>query len=100
MPLSKNQYRQGKKTIARHGGIEIGGGWHHENQTAKSTQRPGKDHSGVLHLIDIDAHGIRCLGMLPAGPQAQTETCVVNHNHGNHQNGQTNICGDIGVFKE
>ena len=46
---------------------------------------PGDQYAGVAHPVDVDAHGIRCLGMLAAGAQPQAEAGLVQHHIGDYQ---------------
>ena len=44
-----------------------------------AAQHAGDQYAGIAHLVDVDAHGVRCLRMLAAGAQTQAEAGLVQH---------------------
>ena len=59
--------------------FQVWTGRHDVGQAADGTQCTGDDDACIAHLIDVDAHGVRCLRMLAAGTQTQAEAGLVQH---------------------
>ena len=73
-------------------------------------QHTGNQHTTPTHFIDVDAHGVRRLGMLAASGKPQTEPGSIQHHIGRNQDYDadeeehiqsqaTNIEGEGGVIK-
>ena len=81
-PVTEDPNCQRQEAIAAHVGVEAGTGCHRVGQTADAAQETGDQHASVAHLIDIDAHRVRCLGMLATGAQAQAKAGLVHDDIG------------------
>ena len=72
----------------------------HVSQAADAAQEAGDHHAGVAHLVDVDAHGVRRLGMLAAGPHPQAKTGLIQDKPGHQEENQGDGDGDEEFLKE
>ena len=81
LPLAEDHNGHGQETCTGHTDLEVPGldGRHDVGHAADGAQRTGDEHTGIAHLVDVDAHRIGCLGVLTAGPQTQAEAGLVQH---------------------
>ena len=52
---------------------------------ADAAKEAGDQHARIAHLVDVDAHGVRCLRVLATGTQPQTEAGLVQRHIGRDQ---------------
>ena len=81
LPLAKDHNSHGKEACAGHAHLKVPGlhRGHNVGHTADCAQCTGNDNTGIAHLVDIDAHRVRCLRMLAAGTQTQAKAGLVQH---------------------
>ena len=90
LPLAEDHNGQRQEAEAGHAVFEppLGHAGGDEYDAAQAAQHTGDQDAGPAHLIDVDAHGVRRLGMFAAGHEAQTEAGLVQHHIGTDQQQQ------------
>ena len=99
-PVAEDHHRQGQEAIAAHVCREGAANDQHVSQAADAAQEAGDHHAGVAHLVDVDAHGVRRLGMLAAGPHPQAKTGLIQDKPGHQEENQGDGDGDEEFLKE
>ena len=56
-----------------------------ESDAAEAAEHAGDHDTGITHLVDVDADGVRRLRMLAAGTQAQAEARLIQHSERDDQ---------------
>ena len=79
---------------------QAGTGCHRVGQTADAAQETGDQHASVAHLVDIDAHRVRCLGMLAAGAQAQAKAGLVHDDIGHDKQDDGDGSSQIEILED
>ncbi|CAN4040120.1 TetR/AcrR family transcriptional regulator C-terminal domain-containing protein, partial [Dysosmobacter welbionis] len=87
LPLAEDHHRQGQEAETGHAvfKLPLADARDDIHNAAQAAQHAGDQYAGVAHPVDVDAHGIRCLGMLAAGAQPQAEAGLVQHHIGDYQ---------------
>ena len=87
LPLTEDHNRQGQEAHACNAHLEIPGGNGGDNigKATDAAQHAGNQHTAPTHFIDVDAHGVRRLGMLAASGKPQTEPGAIQHHIGRNQ---------------
>ena len=79
LPLAKDHNGQCQKAGTGNADFKVPGLHAGDNvsQAANTAQETGDQHTGIAHAVDVDTNGIRCLGVLAAGAQAQAKAGLV-----------------------
>ena len=76
-PVAEDHHRQGQEAETSHAVLKLpladAGG--DVDDAAQTAQHAGDQHAGVAHPVDIDAHGVRRLGMLAGIPASNRKDC-------------------------
>ena len=101
LPVAEDHDGQGQEAEAGHlaGGGAVGGG-QGVDKAADARQRPGDGGAGVPHLVDVDAQGVRRLGILAAGAQPQAELRLIEDDGQQHEQQDAHIGGRIDPVEE
>ena len=99
-PVAEDHDGQGEEAVAADGGGEGGAGHEDVGEAADAGEEAGDHDAGIAHLVDVDAHGVRRLGMLAAGPQPQAEAGVVEDDPGNQEEDDGQGNGDVEFLEQ
>ena len=98
LPVAEDHDREGQEAKPRH--VAVGRavcGGQGVDEAAHTGQGAGDGGAGIAHPVDVDAEGIRGLGVLAAGAQPEAEAGFVEDDREDHEQQDADIGGDIGL---